>query len=77
MVSHDGAVHLIVYLEHLCVALIYIVWTDLICSALSNQFVSGANDSRIFCLITSVRVQIIYRATRASSRANIVAVLLI
>ena len=77
MVSHDGAVHLIVYLEHLCVALIYIVWADLICSALGNQFVSGANDSRIFCLITSVRVQIIYGATCASSRADIVAILLI
>ena len=77
MVSHDGAVYLIVYLEHLCVTLIYIMWADLICSTLSNQFVSGANDSRIFCLITSVRVQIIYGATRAGSCANIVAVLLI
>ena len=77
MVSHDGAVYLIVYLEHLCVTLIYIVWTDLICSALGNQFVSGANDSRIFCLITSVRVKVIYRTTRASSSVDIVAVLLI
>ena len=69
--------YLIIHLEHLCVTLILIMWTDFIRSALGYQFVRGANDSRIFCLITSVRVQIIYGAASASSRCDIVAELLI
>ena len=77
MVRHNTAVYLIIYLKHLCVTLIWVMWADLICSALSYQLVCGANDSRIFCLITSVRVQIIHGATSASSCCDIVAVLLI
>ena len=68
---------LIVNLEHLCVALIWIVRTDLIRRTLGYQLVCRANDSRIFCLITSVRVQIIYGAACASARSNVVAKLLI
>ena len=77
MVRHNFAVYLIIYLEHLCVTLIYVMWADLICGALGYQFVCRANDSRIFCLITSVRVKVIYGAAGASSCVNIVAVLLI
>ena len=77
MVRHNFAMYLIIYLEHLCVTLIYVMRADLICCALGYQFVCRANDSRIFCLITSVRVQIIYGATCASSSADIIAVLLI
>ena len=68
---------LIVNLEHLCVTLICIVGTDLIRSTLGYQLVRRANDSRIFCLITSVRVQIIYGAACASARRYVIAKLLI
>ena len=77
MVRHNLAMYLIIYLEHLCVALIYVMRADLISGALGYQFVCRANDSRIFCLITSVRVKVIYGAAGASSCADIVAVLLI